>query len=134
MTEPRYKGVAGELLVQFELAMRNISVYPAGTAFSDCDLVAEVDGKLHKIQVKCGSNTRNSNRIETTVKRGTGVKKREYDEDAFDILAVVDLENRKVAFLPRKELGIKSSVTLWLEPPSPNSSRLEFKDYLEIAS
>ena len=104
-------GYAAEAFVIYKLSMwgYTVSFAPAGTSY---DLVADIDGKLLKVQVK-GCSTKDKNKSSYQFKIGRGKSsKRAYTEGDYDIMAMVALPLGRVYFTGE----IKNAVTRRLNP------------------
>ncbi len=92
---------AGEFLVAFELMMRGADVSVAAEGLS-YDLLADIGGRLVRVQVKTSSGPTDNGRYYFDLKYGShkGEKKsHRYSESNLDAFALVALDIRKVAFI-----------------------------------
>lgn len=137
MFDSQLKKMASENLVAADLLMQNIMILkPITDIIENYDLVAERNGKLYKIQVKSGIPKRD--RIIADIRRSSSIKSsRYYDDDAYDVLALVDMNSKNIAYIPKSRLTAKASANIWLcdEHCVPTKGRwknyqpLMFKDF-----
>lgn len=131
------KGSLGELRIMYEAAKRGYVVLTPCGDYSKYDLVVERNGKFERIQVK--SVTPRNGVIEVHTKsmgfdnsQDTNNRSRQikYQTGDFEWLAVYDLTNHNVYFLPSSMVTNRALVTLRLDPPQrPNPSVKMAKDY-----
>lgn len=125
------KGDTGELLAAAEFTKRGWQVsFPYGEN-ARYDMVAEKEGKMLRVQVKAATpkngvlhvNCRSSNNWSVV----------HYGDKYFEIVAVVDLESRRVYFIPSNRIG-RSLLNLRLVRPRNNQNKkINFADdYLEL--
>ena len=115
------KGSIGELRVMYEAAKRGYGVLIPHGDFAKYDLVVDRNGKLEKVQVK--SVTPVGDRLEVHTKSmsfdksqdtNNRSKQNKYSDGDFDWLAVYDLTNHNVYFIPAEEVFGRSAYTLRL--------------------
>jgi hypothetical protein len=100
-------GKAGEYLVCADLILRGLVAYPSEQGLP-YDVVADIHGRLLKIQVKTTRKTgpvpqrkNHTAAYKFNINRcGKGGKKG-YSEDDFDLMALVALDTKTVAYLPK---------------------------------
>lgn len=105
------KGVASEKLVEVDLILQGFDTFQPTSQELPYDLVAQKDNKFHRIQVKMGQK-KAKNKIYVDARKGSA-KVRNYSDSDYDVLAVVDLETRKVAYIPKEKINV--TATLWTE-------------------
>ena len=119
-------GKIGELKTIEKFLEKNIPVYTPIVDNSGVDLIADINGKLLKIQVK--TSTRNDSEktcfeLTTTNARykkngeRTGITKK-YSSENIDYFSLYDYTSDELYML--KNTGEKSSVTIRLQPPKNN--------------
>lgn len=135
VSEDNFRGYAGEHLAIADLTMKFIPTSQPMLPGSPYDLIADVNGERCTIQVKIATHYGDKIRIDY---RKSHVKSRTYTREDFDILAVVDLESRRVAYItPDMWLG-KTQITMWKNPPKTlngfggNRIPVMFEDHLEF--
>jgi hypothetical protein len=115
------KGSVGELRVMYEAAKRGYGVLIPHGDFAKYDLVVDRNGKLEKVQVKAVTpvgdrlevHTRSMG-VDKTQDTNNRSKQNKYAAGDFDWLAVYDLANHNVYFVPAIEIFGRSSYTLRL--------------------
>lgn len=137
MFDEYLKGSASESLVVADLLMQGVEVFTPVALGGNYDLVAILDGELFTIQVKSGTPQDNY-RLKADVRRSSNSKTgREYKKD-YDILAVVDVDNRKVAYIPKDKMTAKASITIYTERDFSRKGLhkdyepMIFEDYLDF--
>lgn len=132
MAPLKRKGDLAELKVAADLAERGCCLsFPYG---EDCDydLIADMSGVLHRVQVKytesdgrvvlvrCGSHSLTKGKVRRT---------KHYTAETVDWIAVYDCTSDRCYYLPSTELGAsgRSEVTLRLRP-ARNGQRLGIRD------
>lgn len=109
MLSTQAKGVASEKLVEVDLILQGFDTFQPASQELPYDLIAQKDGKFYKIQVKMGQK-KQENRIYVDARKGSA-KERHYDHSDYDVLAVVDLEHKKVAYIPKNKINV--TAILW---------------------
>lgn len=113
MFDTTVKGMAGEALVVADLTLQGCNVFtPTNSHLPDYDLVVEIDGYLFKVQVRTGRS--DGHKIKYDLRRSSNAKDRYEKTGNYDILACVDIDSRKIAYLNKIE---ELSVTLVLFQP-----------------
>lgn len=106
----------------YEAAKRGYGVLIPHGDFAKYDLVVERNGKFERVQVKSVTPTNDVLIVPTkTMNFATGVENNrsrqvKYNEGDFDWLAVYDLLNHNVYFVPAVEAINRSSINLRLQP------------------
>lgn len=96
-------GRAGEYIVLADLLLNNVQAFDTAQGV-EYDVVAEINGKLIKIQVKTTQKMRVLNESANPIyffhlKRAGKGGNRFYDKNAFDVFALVALDRREVYYL-----------------------------------
>lgn len=121
-------GRAAESLVQADLEFRGYVVWVTSEIKTTIDLIAQDDiGGLTRVQVKSFVSDDESHDVDI---RRSHAKIRHYDSSDFDVLAIVDINTRKIAYLNMAELelrGVKRSVRLWRKAKSDYSAKIRCK-------
>jgi len=133
ITEANRKGFSGEFLVITDLTERGyIALLPAIQQTTYDVVVDEGSGNFRKIQVKSGYEE--DGKLSINNRKGAGSVKRHYEEGDYDILAVVNLTSRKVAYIPFEECN-RCEMTFYTVAPEKviKTTRL-FDKYLEFPS
>jgi hypothetical protein len=126
-----FKGYASEYLVMFDLLAKGIDAFLPCRPDLAYDLKATINGRDVKIQVKTGNRTDET--ITADIRKPP--KNREstyYENDEYDLLAVTDLESRKVAYISPGEF--KRSITFRIEPQRVGNQFKQrmFDDFLDM--
>lgn len=132
MAPLKRKGDLAELRVAADLAERGCSLsFPYG---EDCDydLIADMDGVLHRVQVKY---TESDGRIvlvrcrSHSLTKGKIRRTKHYTPETVDWIAVYDRTSDRCYYLPSTELGAsgRSEATLRLTP-ARNGQRLGIRE------
>lgn len=110
MTEMMARGKAGEHLVCADLLLlgHHASLATEGMPY---DVIAQIHGKLYRVQVKTtleprnvNTQGRNPNRVYAFDTRRKGYKARQRMSDQeCDLVACVALDTRQIAYLPTRE-------------------------------
>ncbi|WIA95826.1 hypothetical protein [Curtobacterium sp. MCBA15_004] len=128
-------GTAAEHLVCAELLM---SGHRAFLADQNCayDVAVDLGGRLIRLQVKATRKQRSiPQRAEHIpaymwhVRRAGKGGRRVYDDDAFDLLALVALDVQRIAYLPPSE----QRQTVHIRPPGSTGGK-QFDDYPFVAA
>lgn len=112
-------GAISENIVINDLLTRKCKVYKEVTGGGEVDLVADNGTRLFRIQVKTGS-LRNGV-IGVSVERrwrdesGNWARAR-YTTDTVDVMAVVNIEQRIIAYVPMSEFKDRITMTLRIGP------------------
>lgn len=127
-------GTAGEHLVCCDLITKGYNTFQSGYGLH-YDLVADVNGKMLRIQVK---TCRKPGLVDKEKSKSPGYiyhirrmgkkNRKKYEEKDLDVFALVGLDKKIVAYIPNKNIP----VTLLLrEEPSENTNKFSryFKDY-----
>lgn len=124
-------GTAGEHVVCADLLLQG---YMAFMSDQNCayDVVAEVDGRLVRIQVKTTLAAKltpqrraHIKSYQWNVRRAGKLGARVYGDDEFDLLALVGLDIRRVAYLPPS----KTKQTILIRPLGAGKSGRHFDDF-----
>jgi len=104
-------GKAGEYFVCYDLSTNGVVAYTSDQGLG-YDVVADVEGRLLKIQVKTTTMERSTSRNDAlptyvfhTKRCGKGGKKSYADGDC-DMVAFVSLLDKEVAYMPISDLGM----------------------------
>ena len=123
------KGSIGELRVMYEAAKRGYGVLTPHGDFAKYDLVIDRNGVLERVQVKAVTPKNGVIEVHTksmTFDKDVGENNRnkqvKYVDGDFDWLAVYDLANHNVYFIPAMEVFGRSAIALRLDPPKRNLS------------
>lgn len=136
MFNTKLKSVASEKLVEVDLLLKGYEPFSPTAYGGDQDLLVMVNGNPYKIQVKSG--TVEDNKIRVDIRKSSNAKERHYNADAYDVLAVVHVEFRRVAYIKRSSMTAKSSINMWLDSnitskgAHPDYVHLLFDDFLEF--
>jgi hypothetical protein len=131
------RGAASEKLVELDLLLQGYEVFTPSVYGGNYDLLAVKGNDVYRVQVK--NATPKDGRMEVDVRRSSHSKTgREYDTDGYDVLAIANLVDRKVAYVRRSDMTAKSSIKVWLTRDIPTKGRhhdytpFVFDDYLEF--
>lgn len=103
-------GHGGEHVVINSLIKQGIVPFRSELPSSEVDLMALIDDQVYKIQVKTSQrNERGSLHIDL---RRSNRKNSDYRKESFDILAIVDADVDKVAYIDWNELHPRTKLTL----------------------
>lgn len=130
-TEANRKGYTGEFLVIADLTERGFITLTPTNPSTVYDLVVEVENGIYKsIQIK--SAYEKNGKILINNRKGANANKRHYTSGDYDILAIVNLTQRKVAYIPFDQCN-KCDMTFYAFRPEKiiKTTRL-FDDYLEF--
>ncbi len=131
MAPLKQKGDLAELKVAADLAGRGCSIsFPFG---EDCDydLIADLDGQIHRVQVKytesdgevivvrCRSHSLTNGRVRRT---------KHYTSETIDWIAVYDRTSDHCYYLPADELGTGKSMLHLRLVPTRNGQRIGVRD------
>lgn len=113
-------GAAAELFVAYRLTALGYSVYFPTMTQSKCDLVAEIDGSLKKVQVKKATKSSANGHpfIQVRLANAAGGK---YVDGDFDLLAMA-YEGRMWLF-PWEVVKGKTSMSFSIFPPQGKTKR-----------
>lgn len=123
-------GTAAEHLVCADLLLHG---YKAFLSDQNCayDVVVDYAGRLVRVQVKATRTQRNVPQRESqipaymwNVRRAGKGGKRVYRDNEFDVLALVALDIRRIAYLPAKT----TTQTIHIRPPGTQTGK-QFDDY-----
>ena len=140
MAPLKRKGDLAELKVAADLIGRGCRISIPFGEDCDYDLIADYEGRLHRVQVKharsdgqiilvrCRSQSLTNGRIRAT---------KRYTAETVDWIAVYDCTSERCFYCPSRELGAgRATLTLRLQP-ARNGQRLgirDARDYLEPTS
>lgn len=88
-------GAASELLVCADLLIKGHEVFRAQSPNCSCDLIANIDGQLKRIEVRTGWHSRANDRLQFS---------RPKSKQGFDILVVVVAEKDEINYFDVSEL------------------------------
>lgn len=130
-TEANRKGFSGEFLVISDLTEQGLIVLSPVMPSTSYDVVVdEGSGNFRKIQVKSCYEV--DGKLSISNRKGAGSSKRHYEKGDYDILAVVNLTSRKVAYIAFDECN-RCEMTFYTDVPDKviKTTRL-FDEYLEF--
>ena len=116
----KYLGTAGEMIVAAQCSMRGLAVFKEIGDNSRIDLiVVDLDGYLHKVQVKCLNRDAHDRTNLEIRKSGPNGYRYHYSADDIEWFAVVDAPTGRVAWISIKEVLVnKHNFSLRHDPPS----------------
>lgn len=133
----QYKpGIAAQLYVKADLYTLGHGTLTPDAEFDPYDLAVDVAGRLYKLQVK-STQSNVGGRVKVDIRKPSA-KGRTYDSVDYDILAVVDMTTRKIAYLSKAELSYGRQLTLFTEIPDSrvgmplDYAMLMFADYSDM--
>jgi hypothetical protein len=131
------KGYAAEALVIADLISKGIVPCKPEIPTTAFDLIAVYDNEIRKIQIK-GCTPKEDGKLLVDVRRSKA-KDRSYSRESFDVLAVVNLETKEVAYIDYESLGCPSQITLRTSRPNMNGYGKErqpklFSEFLDFPS
>lgn len=125
------KGSIGELRVMYEAGLRGYGVLIPQGDFAKYDLVVDRNGILERVQVKSVTPVNNvlivptkTMSFDNTQNINNRSKMTKYVNGDFDWLAVYDLINHGVYFIPATEVINRASFALRLEQPKRKSNQV----------
>lgn len=128
------QGSLGEALVVSQIIQHGHSAFVEFGDNAKVDVIALVNNKTHRIQVKCYSRDKHKPECTTVhlYKNGPNYSF-SYTSDMFDWIAVVDVVTKKIAWLSSSFLfERKRTVVLRHEPPKNNQSNVNtFDNYVK---
>lgn len=135
MEEITSKGYAAELLVRADLLLKGIVTHQPDIPTTEYDIVVRIGKVFKTVQIK-GSVPKSDGKMRVDVRRSKG-KSRLYDSSSFDILAIVNLETKDVAYIDYLSIGCPQFITLRTSEPPKNGYRKGqtpnmFDDYLNF--
>ncbi|MEC3797999.1 group I intron-associated PD-(D/E)XK endonuclease [Bacillus velezensis] len=107
-----FYGYAAENIVRADLAKKEIVSLSPDIPWTHYDMVADIGGSFVKIQVKT-KMSHDGYRMIIDNRKSNGTS-RPYTESDYDVLAIVDLENRRVAYLPYEVWQGRSQISIML--------------------
>lgn len=116
-------GAAGEAAVAAELAAAGFHVYVPAFGSPEADLIAEMNGKLIRLQVKALTGA-----DEVLNFYPTQSSKRGYD-GSVDYIAFLSLHHGVTAYMKPEEVGAKISLRYDTAPKHPNVTMNFARDY-----
>ena len=129
MFDVHKRKLASEKFVEFDLLSKDIMVLkPVSDIVENYDLIAEHNGNLIKVQVKSAVDV--DGRMVIDVRRSSKAKSRHYEEGAYDVLAIVNVEKREVCYILQREMTAKSSINVWTCDRSEIPSKGIHKHYV----
>jgi PD-(D/E)XK endonuclease len=129
-------GFAGEYFVRYDLIMKRIIPNSPDLPWTPYDIIVYIDGVKLSIQVKTVL-VEEGNKLVVDCRKSNG-KDRTYTSKDYDILAVCDIEQRKVAYIPSEVCHGRTQITLLREPPKSlngygkDNQPVLFDDFLEF--
>lgn len=117
MFNTKLKAVASEKLTEVDLLLKGYETFSPSAYGGDQDLLVMSNGAAYKVQVKSGSV--DGNKLRVDIRKSSNAKERHYSEDAYDVLAIVHIESRRVAYISRSDMTAKASLNLWLDSNIP---------------
>lgn len=105
--QKRKTGDCGEFLVLYDLTKKGFELFSPMNNGSLIDIVAIKDGQSFKIQVKASCKISNE-KLEFDIRRSNSV----YSENSFDVLALVDVVNNKVAYMKWSDMFDRSTIKM----------------------
>jgi hypothetical protein len=117
------------------LLSQGFEVYFPFAYGGEVDLLALKDNIIYKIHVKKGTQN-NNDKLRADFRRSSKSKNRKYNLGDFDLLAIVHLETKRVAYLTKDDLSAQQSLNMWLTEDIPRKGlskkyiALKFNDYL----
>jgi hypothetical protein len=129
------KGYAAEALVIADLISKGIVPCKPEIPTTTFDLIAVHDNEIRKIQIK-GCTPKDGGKLLVDIRRSKA-RDRSYSRESFDVLAVVNLETKEVAYIDYESFGCPSQITLRTYEPSMNGYGKErqpklFSEFLEF--
>ena len=132
MEDREIKGITTELLCQNEFIKRNINVSVPISAYCKYDFIADIYGKLYRIQVKY------SNICATGIVMNTksvhlcsdGVKIKKYTSDDIDFFCTIYENNCYLIPIAGVENRVQITLTFTTEQRSQNQNIMMASDYL----
>jgi hypothetical protein len=122
------KKMASEELVTMDLLLKGIMVLkPITDIIENYDLLAEREGAFYKIQVKSAKEV--NGRMLVDIRRSSKARNRQYKDDAYDVLAIVNLQKRQVAYIPKERMTAKASINVWCCEDYEVPTKGRWKDY-----
>lgn len=130
--EKRKTGDCGEFLVLYDLTKKGFELFAPMNNGSLIDIVAIKNDTSFKIQVKASNKILND-KLVFDIRRSNNV----YSENSFDVLALVDTVNNKVAYLKWEEMYSRSTIKMRTSDynrnfHSPHTTVHYFDDHLEF--
>lgn len=104
-------GEAGEYYAAYALSLLGVQVLPATGVCAAYDLVADVGGRLLRVQVKGTGSTNPKGRYDFTIERGKA-SRRPLSADECDVLALVAVNIPAVVFRPASEYVGQTTTTV----------------------
>lgn len=105
--QKRKTGDCGEFLVLYDLTKKGFELFSPMNNGSLIDIVVIKDGQSFKIQVKASCKI-NNEKLEFDIRRSNSV----YSENSFDVLALVDVVNNKVAYMKWSDMFDRSTIKM----------------------
>ncbi|MFL6977087.1 group I intron-associated PD-(D/E)XK endonuclease [Bacillus inaquosorum] len=112
ISKRNFYGYAAENIVRADLAKKEIVSLSPDIPWTHYDMVADINGSFVKIQVKTKME-HDGYRMIIDNRKSNGVS-RPYTKSDYDILAIVDLESRRVAYLPYEVWQGRSQISIML--------------------
>jgi hypothetical protein len=120
--------MASEELVSMDLLLKGFMVLkPITDIVENYDLVVEKEGHFYKVQVK--SAKEENGRMKIDIRRSSSAVQRQYEEGAYDVIALANIERRMVAYIPKDKMTAKASINLWCCEKEELPKRGFYKDY-----
>lgn len=129
MNDKHSYGRGAESLVKAHLEMRGFNIFTTSHASTTKDLIAESQaGNLYSVQVKSFNTKEESYDVDI---RRPSAKNRHYGDNAYDILALVDIDTLQISFIHSNEIterGIKRSIRVWRRLKSEYATKTPYRN------
>lgn len=140
MFNSHIRKMASEQLVSMDLLEKGYMVLkPLTDIIENYDLAVDNNGILLKVQVKSG-RTDEVGRMLIDIRRSSVVKgSRHYEDSAYDVLAIANIETRQVIYIKKSDLTAKASMNVWwcekdkIPYDNGKQNRFHYKDYMEFS-
>ncbi|PAU85212.1 hypothetical protein CK500_00675 [Halorubrum salipaludis] len=121
--EPQKRGQATEAIVTAELIARGVSVLTPAYDNEPYDLVMEIDGSFHRIQVKTAFDGKRDGAVEFRTRsvrtKSEGYEREGYDGE-IDYFAALNVTNEEIYLVPIEDAG-STATTIRYEPAANNN-------------
>ena len=126
-------GDLAELEVACDLAKQGYIVSRPLSDNATYDLIADINGRLLRVQVKARAERNNAVAVELRSCMRNYVYM--YEKSDWDILAVYNIKNGKLAYLTWDNIGDNGTVVLRVQPPKNNQIKgvRMFEDFSRVA-
>ena len=130
--------MASEKLVAMDLLEKGYMVLqPVTDIVENYDLAVDDNGTLRKIQVK-SAQVQDNGRMIVDIRRSSRAGSRYYEDGAYDVIAIANLDTRHVIYIKQSDMTAKASINVWWcnkdEIPYDNGrqNRIVFCDYKDF--